>query len=149
MKEDGRKSHSRPAEAFTGLVLETFRFNGRLLAAGDRLTKELGLSSALWQVLGAINNEPLPMAQIARNMGLARQSVRRTVNVLLKRGLVEFLENPDHQRAKLVALTKQGRILLNRASQINAAWSEGLAEGFCAAELEEALQIIKRLCDRL
>jgi hypothetical protein len=31
------------------------RFNGRLLTAGDKLTKELGLSSALWQVLGAID----------------------------------------------------------------------------------------------
>ncbi len=64
------------------MILETFRFNGRLLAAGDRLTKELDLSSALWQVLGAIDEAPLPVAQIARNMGLTRQSVRRMANVL-------------------------------------------------------------------
>ncbi len=48
------------AESFTQLILETFRLNGRLIAAGDRLTKELGLSSALWQVLGAIDEAKLP-----------------------------------------------------------------------------------------
>jgi DNA-binding MarR family transcriptional regulator len=149
MKADGKKTNSRPGEAFTALVLETFRFNGQLLAAGDQLTKELGLSSALWQVLGAIKEEPLPMAQIARNMGLTRQSVRRTVNVLLKRECVEFQENPDHQRAKLVALTSQGRILLDRAMQINADWADRMAKGFSVQELAAALQVIKRLGDRL
>lgn len=81
------------------MILETFQFNGRLLAAGDKLTKELGLSSALWQVIGAIGADPLPLAQIARNMGLTRQSVRRTTNVLRERGFVEFHENPNHKNA--------------------------------------------------
>ncbi|MBW1849606.1 MAG: MarR family transcriptional regulator [Deltaproteobacteria bacterium] len=105
------------AEVFTQLILETFRFNGRLLAAGDGLTKDLGLSSSLWQVLGAIDEVPLPVAQIARNMGLTRQSVRRTVNVLKDKGFVEFQENPNHQRAKLVVLTKQGHNVLDQVTK--------------------------------
>ncbi len=72
------------------------------------MTKELDLSSALWQVLGAIDQAPLTVAQIARNMGLTRQSVRRTVNVLREKGFVEFRDNPNHQRSKLVVLNNKG-----------------------------------------
>ena len=61
---------------------------------------------------------PLPVAQIARNMGLTRQSVRRTANVLKDKGFVEFQENLNHQRAKLVVLTKQGRNVLDQVSKI-------------------------------
>jgi hypothetical protein len=44
--------HRKVGSSFTALVLEIFRFHRRLLAAGDRLTKPLHLSSARWQVLG-------------------------------------------------------------------------------------------------
>jgi hypothetical protein len=58
-------------KAMTELILETFRLNGRLLAAGDALVADVGLTSARWQVLGAIALAPVPqpVAHIARNMG--------------------------------------------------------------------------------
>jgi DNA-binding MarR family transcriptional regulator len=68
--------HSPSEAAMTDLVLEIFRVNGLLLAVGDRLTKELGLTSARWQVMGALADGPLTAAQIARKMGLKRQSVQ-------------------------------------------------------------------------
>ena len=37
--------HRKAGSNFTALVLEVFRFHGCLLAAGDRLTKPLHLSS--------------------------------------------------------------------------------------------------------
>ena len=94
----------------TGLILETFRLNGRLLTAGDALVSDLGLTSALWQVLGAVamSPMPLPVSHIARNMGLTRQTVQRTANELEADGFVRFAPNPHHQRAKLVLLTDLG-----------------------------------------
>jgi hypothetical protein len=52
-----------------------------LLAAGVQLVEKIDLTSARWQVLGAIalSAVPLPVAQIARNMGLSRQAVQRLV----------------------------------------------------------------------
>ena len=144
-----KKIQSASAEAFTELILETFRFNGLLLAAGDKLTRDLNLTSALWQVLGAIDEAPLPMAQIARNMGQTRQSVRRNVNVLVKKGFVEFHDNPDHQRAKLVVLTNEGRIVLDKARKVNVNWSNKIANGINEKELNNSIQIIRTLCDRL
>lgn len=149
MKKQKQISRTPFAEAFTQLILETFRFNGRLLAAGDRLTKELGLSSSLWQVLGAIDEAPLPVAQIARNMGLTRQSVRRTANVLKDRGFVEFQENPNHQRAKLVVLTKQGHNVLDQVTKIQIDWSNSIAKGLSATKLKAVIQTMGSLSERL
>src|ERR1700704_2902386 len=72
----------------TELILEVFRLNGRLLVAGDRLVADLGLTSARWQVLGAVAlaAAPMPVAWIARNMGLTRQAVQRIVNELIADG---------------------------------------------------------------
>ena len=149
MQNQKQKSRTLSAEAFTQLILETFRFTGRLLAAGDQLTKELNLSSALWQVLGAIDEAPLPIAQIARNMGLTRQSVRRTVNILGEKGFIAFQENPNHRRAKLVVLTEQGRKVLDQAAKIQIAWSNHITQDLSAEKLNAAIHIIKTLCERL
>lgn len=106
-----KRSDHEAADAATALVLEIFRSSGALLAAGDRLVGDLGLTSARWQVLGAVAlaAQPLPVARIARDMGITRQGVQRTVNELAKAGLVSFADNPHHLRARLVLLTPAGR----------------------------------------
>jgi hypothetical protein len=45
----------------TGLIIEVFRLNGDLLAAGDFLVGDIGLTSARWQVLGSIALSPVPL----------------------------------------------------------------------------------------
>src|SRR5216683_2109692 len=64
-----------PAEAATSLILEVFRLNGQLLAAADRLVSGLDLTSARWQVLGAIANSDSakPVAWLARDLSMHRQ----------------------------------------------------------------------------
>src|SRR5262249_55389630 len=72
-------------ELATEVILNTFRVNGLLLAAGDELTAAAGLTAARWQVLGALAlaERPLTVPQIARRMGLTRQSVHATVGRLV------------------------------------------------------------------
>src|SRR6266545_2667657 len=93
---------SPAGNALTELVLEVFRVNGRLLAAGDRMARPAGQTSARWQVLGAVDREPRTVSQIARMMGLTRQSVQRTADRLHAEGLVAHTDNPAHRRARLV-----------------------------------------------
>src|SRR5258708_24672438 len=104
-------------DALTELILETFRLNGRLVAAGDALVADIGLTSARWQVLGAIalSPVPLPVAHIARNMGLTRQAVQRLANEMARDGLVRFMANPHHRRARLVLLTPRGKAAYDSA----------------------------------
>jgi DNA-binding MarR family transcriptional regulator len=93
---------SRPAgEALTDLVIRTFRLNGLFLAMGELMARPAGLTSARWQVLGAILREPLSVSAIARAMGLTRQSVQRLADALVSDGMAEYLRNPRHRRAKL------------------------------------------------
>ena len=51
-------------KALSDLILDLFRLNSRISAAGDRLVADLGLTSARWQVLGAIvaAERPQPVA---------------------------------------------------------------------------------------
>lgn len=149
MSNETKIHRTQSAEAFTQLILEIFRVNGRLLAAGDQLTKELGLTSALWQVLGAIDKEPLPIAQIARNMGLTRQGVRRTANVLEGKGFVEFQDNPNHQRSKLVMLTDKGRVVLDQVSALQATWANSIANELDKDTLNATIQTMQCIHDRL
>jgi len=140
--------HTPSGELFTKLILETFRFNGLLIASGDQLAKEIDLSSALWQVLGAVGEAPLSMAQIARNMGLSRQSVRRSANKLRDKGLINFENNPDHKRAKLVVMTKKGLQILEKMKKKQVDWSNHLSEEFSSKDLEETVKMIKSLSDQ-
>ncbi len=96
------RSESRSTLAGTAiatLILATFRPNGRLLAAGDQLVRDCGLSSARRQIMYAVPDGPLPVAQIARAIGLTRQSVQRTVDLLAAEKLVALADNPYHRRA--------------------------------------------------
>ncbi|HET7853627.1 MAG TPA: MarR family transcriptional regulator [Candidatus Methylomirabilis sp.] len=146
MKRNGQKyAHTAVGKAVTELILETFRFNGRLLAVGDDMTRDLGLSSARWQVLGAIADGPLPVSYIARNMGLTRQSVQRVADILAEEGIVEFAENLHHQRAKLVKLTKRGEEVYGKITRRQINWSNQLAKGLSVRELNKAVQLMETL----
>ena len=101
------------------LAHAVFAMNGRLVSAGNQLVEHLGLTSALWQVLAALHyaDEMLPAAAIARRMGLTRQGVQRVLDILEEKDLIEFRENPHHQRAKLVSLTAKGKKAIGSAER--------------------------------
>lgn len=136
---------------FTDLILEIFRLNGELLTAGDRLVADLNLTSARWQVLGAMGmaSEALPVSHIARNMGLSRQAVQRLVNELAAQGLVQFAPNPHHQRAKLVLMTPQGKAVFTAAMARQGPWADTLATGLAAQDVATALRLLRTIRERL
>ena len=138
-------------EILTNLIVETFRLNGELLDAGNRLTKPHNLTSARWQVMGALSQEerPISVAQIARRMGLMRHGVQRIVNDLEKQGFVTFEENPDHKRAKLVRQTKMGENALNLVQQDQSVWVNALAKGMNKEEISGAIKILEAVRNRL
>ena len=142
-------SHTPAGSAFTALIIETFRLNGELLAAGDKLCASLGLTSARWQVLGAIDGGPLPVAHIARNMGLTRQAVQRVADELAREGFIAFSDNPHHRRAKLAGLTAKGRASLDEVNRRQAVWANRIAEGLDPASIEAAAALAETLRRRL
>ncbi len=47
-------ARSPEGDALTDMILTMFRVNNLALTSGDRLVAPLGLTSARWQILGAI-----------------------------------------------------------------------------------------------
>jgi DNA-binding MarR family transcriptional regulator len=137
--------------ALTGLVLDLFRVNSLLLTAGDRLVAGLGLTSARWQILGAIAaaENPQPVAWIARNMGGNRQNVQRIINDLHKHGLVAFETNPHHKRAHLVVLTDRGKQTFDAAMRLQAPWINDLSEGLSPKDIQTFQGVITALRQKL
>jgi DNA-binding MarR family transcriptional regulator len=142
---------SKRDEAATRVILSTFRANGLLLAAGDELSADEGLTSARWQVLGAIAlaERPLTVPQIARRMGLTRQSVHASVGRLAADGLVEWGPNADHRRSRLVHLTERGTARYAALDRRQIAWVHGLSEGMETPQLQAAAEVLDELCRRL
>ena len=144
-------SRTPSGDAVTELILEVFRLNGRLLVAGDRLVADLGLTSARWQVLGAIalSDRPQPVAWLARSMGLNRQGVQRIVNELQNEGLVAFQSNPNHRRAHFVVLTGHGKSIFDKADRLQGPWVNSLAKGISVKDIAAATRVAAALRERL
>jgi len=122
-----------------------------MLAAGDRLVAELGLTSARWQILGAIvtAERPQPVAWLARDLGANRQNVQRIVNDLERDGLVTFETNPHHRRAQLVVLADKGRQAFDAAMRLQSPWINGLADGLPLKDIETMGRVITALRSKL
>jgi DNA-binding MarR family transcriptional regulator len=132
-------------QALTELILEVFRLNGRLLGAGDALTRPVGQTSARWQVLGALDEHGRTVADIARRMGLTRQSVQRTTDLLEADGLVSYADNPAHQRAKLAVLTLPGRATLDAITIRQIEWANGIASRLAENDLQRAIDTLQQV----
>lgn len=150
-KHKPRHDRARAAQALSELVGESVRLHGRLLAASDRMSRDLGLSGARWQLMSVLGRSPVPVtiSEAARWMGLARQSVQRVADALAADELIEYLPNPSHRRAQLANLTARGRALLDRLDRRRYRWADEVAESLDPAELEAAVSLLGTVRRRL
>lgn len=134
-------------EIFTRLTLEIFKLSGMLSSEGDQLTKEFGITSSRWKILGALDmsQTPLTVPQIGRTMGQSRQAVQRLVDVMAKDGLVDLVDNPNHKRAKYIAVTPKGNEIREKLYSKWAPLADQYAAAFTADELETTLSVMQRI----
>jgi len=138
-------------DPLTEIMLVVFQLNGRLLEKGDQMVAPLGLSSARWQVLGAIAlaAKPMTIPQIAEMMGITRQGALKQLNRLEEDDFVEQMKNPRHERSPLYTLTRKGAQAYAQAEKLQAAWAASLAEPLSTDDLHAALRTLRALYDRL
>jgi DNA-binding MarR family transcriptional regulator len=140
-----RSGRSPEGEAFSALVVQIFQLNGRLLSVGDALSAPAQQSSARWQVLAGVEQEPRSVASIARALGLARQSVQRIADLLEADGLARYSENPNHQRAKLLQLTPAGQAALETIATAQHAWANRIGAELTLPFLRRASSSLTRI----
>lgn len=143
--------HTKQGQLFTQIVLELFKLNGLLVAEGDQITKELGLSSARWKILGALALSPQPMTvpHIANEMGQTRQSVQRLADAMYKDGFLDFLENPHHKRAKFVVMTNKGKEIYTLLEQKQIPWANSSSAAISAGDMYVTLSVLKKIITKL
>lgn len=142
---------SPAALALTDIVLTVFRMNGRLLSGGDRLVAPIDLTSARWQVLGAIAlaGRPQTVPQIADTMGMTRQGAQKQVNRLEEDGFVESRDNPRHKRSPLYHLTDKGLDAYRKTEELNLGWVEALTDGLDLGMLRLTADVLNDIDRRL
>ncbi len=141
----GVQPRTPAGDAFSALAVQIFRLNGLLLAAGDSLAEPAGQTSARWRVLASVEDNPRPVAQIARMWGLARQSVQRVADELVEDGLAFYSENPNHRRAQLLEPTPAGRAVLRMMQSAQRSWADELGAALGETDLRQVNVILARV----
>jgi DNA-binding MarR family transcriptional regulator len=142
-----RAERTPAGDAFSLLAITVLRLAGHLTTAGDTLAKPAGQTSARWQVLATVEEEPMTVAAIARALGLARQSVQRVADLLDGDGLAVYVDNPDDRRAMLLQLTPLGRSALRTIQAAQRGWADALGAELGEKELRAAVATLARVMD--
>ena len=132
-------------DVLTEVIMRTFRLYGGFLEAAEVMTKPVGLTAAWWQVLGAVLRRPLPVSGIAREMSLTRQSVQRIADLLVEKGLAEYLPNPAHKRAKLLRPTTSGYDAISRLAQAQHSFTNRISAHVDVDDLRTTLKVMESL----
>jgi DNA-binding MarR family transcriptional regulator len=113
-------------EAFNAVLFQVIQLTRLFTAAGETLARPAGQTLARWLVLAEVKDEPATVAEIARRLRLARQSVQRVADVLVEDGLAGYEPNPRHRRSKLLRLTRKGKGALRKIETAQGAWTDEL-----------------------
>jgi len=141
------KVHSPKRVVFLDLVLSLFRLNGLLIAEGDRMTRDLGLTSARWRVIGAValSSGGLTVPGIARVLGQSRQAVQRITDAMVEDGLLIYAANPKHKKSMLVHLTDEGKKCYSLLREEQDPWALDATDDISLDALETSLFVARRL----
>ena len=134
------------AEAVAELMLEVAQCFFRIRALGQRtglVTSWGGGAFGFIRSLALLG--PLTVPQIAQMRPTSRQRMQRLADELASEGLVEFIDNPKHQRSRLVRLTPKGdaRYRTLNTRLLSVASSMGLA--LSEASIRETSEIVRQL----
>jgi DNA-binding MarR family transcriptional regulator len=142
-------SRTPAGDAFTALISQVVQLIRLFTVAGEALAKPAGQTLARWLVLETIDPASATVAQIARTMHLARQSVQRLADVLVRDGFAIYEDNPAHRRAKLLRPTPEGRSALRAIQAAQRVWADRLGAEIGEAELQQASAILDRVLQTL
>lgn len=133
----------------TELIIPVIQLEAHFSRAGEAIAATGGQTLARWLSLEMIQAEPATVAQIARKLGLTRQSVQRVADLLENDGLAEYQHNPLHQRSQLVRITPLGRRTLSTIQAAQRAWADKVGRDLGQADLDQLSRIVARLSHTL
>jgi DNA-binding MarR family transcriptional regulator len=133
-------------EAVAELMLEVAQCFFRIRAVGQRtglITSWGGGAFGFMRSLAQLG--PLTVPQIAQMRPTSRQRMQRLADELAAEGLVEFVDNPQHQRSKLVRLTRKGDARHRELEARFLAIASTLGAALGEAEVRGATEVLRQL----
>jgi DNA-binding MarR family transcriptional regulator len=120
-------------------------------AAGRQIGAVSSWGGGYWGVLRSLKTEgPQTLIQLARSRPVSRQRIQRIAAELGAQRLVEFRENPAHQRSKLLHLTPKGESFLNRLDTAIGKMAEKFRAKTPTADIDTTIRTLEqfRACFR-
>ena len=118
-----------------------------------RVIEESGLSLTQCKALlelGALGEaaEPRQVGELAERFGVSVPSMSRAVDALVKKKLVTRLEDPDDRRVRHIAITGEGKQLVDTLLVVRQAGMEAFTATLNAAQRRKLDAAIDSLMDR-
>jgi DNA-binding MarR family transcriptional regulator len=137
-------------QAIEELIVEIVATFFLLRAEGMRIGVVSSSGEGYWSVLRLLKlNGAQTVPQIARYRYVPRQSVQKLANEMLADGVIELVNNPAHRKSKLLRLTSKGEAIFQELSDRIAVLTETMAEQGDAAQLQNAVAVVKHLHEQL
>ena len=137
-------------EAIAELMLEVAQCFFRIRSLGQKegfITGWGGGAFGFMRSLALLG--PLTVPQIAQMRPTSRQRMQRLADELAAEGLVEFVDNPKHQRSKLVRLTRNGAARYHELDEHLMALASTMGVGLSEADVRSTTAIVRQLSDEV
>jgi DNA-binding MarR family transcriptional regulator len=126
------------AQEVDRLVADVLECAGALRRYGDALTRPLGQTEVRWAVMSVLSGGARTVPQVARRLGVTRQSVQRVANLLAAEGFIESVPNPDSARSPLFRLSKRGEEVLAAITRAAHPWLRRVGDELSLEDLRRA-----------
>lgn len=142
-RREGRRTAA--GDVLTDLIIPVIRLEAHFSRAGEAIAASGGQTMARWLTLEMVAATPATVSQVARRLDLTRQSVQRIADLLESDGLTEYVDNPAHERSKLVRLTSRGRRTLRTIQDAQRLWADRVGASVGEANLLQARRVVDQL----
>ncbi len=92
---------------------------------------------------------PATVPQLARARPVSRQFIQKLANEMATDGLVEFINNPEHKRSKLVWITAKGERLLTEMMEQDIKLGAWLVQDLNESDIRTATHVVRTLKEKL
>jgi DNA-binding MarR family transcriptional regulator len=111
-------------------------------------SSKLGLTLPEWRVISALGHAgELSVTDISNRIFMDRGQTSRTVDALLKSGMIRMRPDVKNQRRTLLSLSRDGEALHAAGLPVAQERQERLMEGFSAEEIAVFEGVLDRLLD--
>jgi DNA-binding MarR family transcriptional regulator len=125
-----------PTIVFTDVIREWSEvFMQRSMRDFRKFMDETNLSFSQINILmRLVHGGNTGVSEVGSQLGVTNAAASQAVDRLVQLGLIERTEDPDDRRAKKLALTPKGRVLIEKGIEVRSQWVEGLTDALTPIE---------------